>query len=122
MIKIKNGELKKEILNLFEREKRYLSVNYVANNVNKHWTHVYAVFLTLEREGIIKTLKTPNGFFAGLKENPERPTNCGNCRYLDWHDPHYCRLTGNYDVQRDKYTRACKQALPKTIGGEVIGR
>lgn len=120
MIKIKNGELKKQVLELLERERRYVSVNYVANNVSKHWTHVYAVFLVLEKEGTIKTLKTQNGFFAGIKENPEKPINCGNCRYLDWHDPHYCRLTGNYDVRRDKYTRACKAALPNQKRSEIV--
>lgn len=116
MIKIKNGEFKKQVLEVLGREKRYVSVNYVANNVGKHWTHVYAVFLTLEREGIIKTLKTQNGYFAGIKENPEKPINCGNCRYLDWNDQHFCRLTGNYNIYRNHDTIACKQALSKETG------
>lgn len=116
MIKIKNGELKKQVLELLEREKRYVSVNFVANNVSKHWTHVYAVFLTLEREGTIKTLKTPNGFFAILNPKPEQPSNCGGCRYLDWNDQHFCRLTGNYNIYRNHDTIACKQALSKETG------
>lgn len=120
--RIKNGELKNSILEILQREGKYLSVNYLSNQLGAHWTKIYAALLSLDREGKIKSLKTPNGFFAGLKENPERPTNCGNCRYLDWYDPHFCRLTGNYDVRRDKYTRACNQALPKPVGGEVIGR
>lgn len=120
MIKIKNGEFKKQVLEVLGREKRYVSVNYIANNVGKHWTHVYAVFLVLEKEGIIKTLKTQNGFFAILNPKPEQPSNCGGCQYFD--GDHYCKLLGNYNLYRDRFTKSCPQALPKNIGGEKIVR
>lgn len=109
-------DLKNKILRTLQKEGRYLSVNYLSNQIGAHWTKIYTSLLALDREEKIKTLKTPNGFFAILNPKPEKPSNCGGCRYLDWNDQHFCRLTGNYNIYRNHDTIACKQALSKETG------
>lgn len=121
MFKTKN-EVKKEVLKILEKKEKYTATNFLANELGIHWSHARGAIFELEKENKIKILTTPSGTFAILKLKPEHPITCGDCKYLDWHDTHYCRLLMNYDSRRDKLTRACKQALPKTIGGEVIGR